>query len=85
MAPRHKEIVRELGDGFAVAWDTTEVSDDVRTTFQEAVDSQVDIAMKALTEEGAIVILGQAKAFSDDPAAPPEGERRVAEDGAARR
>jgi hypothetical protein len=84
MSSRHKEIVRELGDGFAVAWDTTEVSDDVRTTFQEAVDNQVDIAMKALTREGEVVILGQAKVFSDDPPPPPSGEGGGAEDGAGR-
>jgi hypothetical protein len=32
-----------------------------------------------------VVIVGQAKVFSDDPAPPAADERRVAEDGAARR
>lgn len=36
MAPSHPEIVREIGDGWAVVWDTTVVSDDVRTAFDEA-------------------------------------------------
>jgi hypothetical protein len=85
MSSRHKEIVRKLGDGFAVAWDTTEVSDDVRTTFQEAVDNQVDIAMKALTDEGEVIIFGQAKVYGDGTAPPDAGERRVAGNGAARK
>ena len=73
MSPRHKEIVRELGDGFAVAWDTTEVSDEVRTTFRNAVDSQVDIVMKALTDEGEAVLIGEAKVFNEEPAEPSVG------------
>ena len=51
MAAKEKEIVRQLDDGFAVAWDTTEVPEEVRTTFREAVDGHVDLVLKALSED----------------------------------
>jgi hypothetical protein len=52
MAPKQKEIIRQLDDGFAVAWDTNEIPPDVQESFKATVDDQIDIFFKALTEEG---------------------------------
>jgi hypothetical protein len=40
MAPVHREIVREVGDGWAVVWDTTNVPGDVREAFKVAREEQ---------------------------------------------
>ena len=37
MTPTHDEIIRELGDGWAVAWDATNIPADVRDAFADAV------------------------------------------------
>ena len=43
MAARHPEIIRQIEDGFALAWDTTEVADDVRDALRRVADEQVDL------------------------------------------
>jgi hypothetical protein len=37
MTPTYGEIIRELGDGWAVAWDATDIPADVRDAFADAV------------------------------------------------
>ena len=62
MAPKQKEIIRQLDDGFAVAWDTTEIPPDVEETFKATVDDQIDIFFKAVSGDGEErLLLAQAK------------------------
>jgi ABC-type branched-subunit amino acid transport system substrate-binding protein len=40
MAPTHREIVKDVGDGWAVVWDATDVPQEVRSTFESALEEQ---------------------------------------------
>jgi len=46
------EVVRTLEDGFKVAWDTTDVSEEIREEFRAAVERQVDAIVRVLDEDG---------------------------------
>jgi hypothetical protein len=52
MARTQREIVRTLDHGLAVAWDTTDVSPEVRKEFQDAVGREVDAIVKVLGDDG---------------------------------
>jgi hypothetical protein len=52
MATPQGEIVRRLDGGFAVAWDTTDVSDEVREEFRDAVDHHIDLIVQVLDDDG---------------------------------
>jgi hypothetical protein len=52
MASKQPEIIRTLGDGFVVAWDTTEVSDAVRKGFEGVISKQADLLVKILLDDG---------------------------------
>ena len=46
MAPGQKEIIRHLKDGYAIAWDSTEDSEERRAVakvLREAADAQVEL------------------------------------------
>jgi hypothetical protein len=43
MAARHPEIIRQIEDGFSLAWDTTEVTDEIRNSMRRIADEQVDL------------------------------------------
>lgn len=52
MAPVHGEIVRQLGDGWAVAWDATVVDSKQRRAMDEAVKASTAALRDAI---GALV------------------------------
>jgi hypothetical protein len=52
MAHPQGEIVRRLHDGFTVAWDTTDVPDEVLREFRDAITRQVDMIVKVLDDDG---------------------------------
>jgi hypothetical protein len=46
MAPGQKEVIRRLKDGYSIAWDSTEDSEERRTVakvLREAEDAQVEL------------------------------------------
>ena len=42
MAAEHSEIVRDLGDGWAVRWDATEISAETRAAFDELIAAEAE-------------------------------------------
>jgi hypothetical protein len=48
MAPAHGEIVKQLGDGWAVAWDATVVDSKTRRAMDEAVKASTDALREAI-------------------------------------
>jgi hypothetical protein len=40
MAPRHDEIIQDLGDGFAVAWDSTETDAKTRRAVRKVAEER---------------------------------------------
>jgi hypothetical protein len=62
MAIKQREVIRELDDGLAVAWDTTEVPEKVREEFRQRARDQVDLLIEILEEGGeSSVIAVEAK------------------------
>jgi hypothetical protein len=52
MATSQGEILRTLDDGLVVAWDTTDVSREVRREFRDAAQRQIDMIVNTLDEGG---------------------------------
>ncbi len=74
MAPRHDEIVRQLGDGWSIVWDTTEVDESTHRAMDEVIARQVD-AFRAIVPEGPEEA---ERAGSATPATGRRSPRRVA-------
>ena len=53
MAPRQKEVVRKLEDGYAIAWDTTDISEQAGEEYRRAADAQVEQLVESLDQEPA--------------------------------
>jgi hypothetical protein len=62
MAPRHDEIVKQIDDGFAIAWDTTERDAeriaDVSKVVEERSDKLGRIIGTGTVVDGRIVAVG---------------------------
>jgi hypothetical protein len=71
MAPRHDGIVRQLGDGWSIAWDTTEVDESTHRAIDKVIARQSD-AFKAIMSEGLeeTEIEGSARSSAADGARP---------------
>lgn len=64
MASKQPEIIRTLDDGFVVAWDTTEVSDAVRSGLERLASEQADLLVKILRDDGSETVqVVEAKAY----------------------
>jgi hypothetical protein len=80
MAPKHDEIIKPLGEGWAVAWDTTQVDPQTtreiaRVAKEQAAEFgrilEVDLVMQA----GDKVFMVEAKTY-DEPAGRPKPRPR---------
>jgi hypothetical protein len=71
MAARQPEVIRQLDDGFVVAWDTKDISEEVRSSLRKVVDGQADLLSRGLATTGRTGIVTA-------PAAPVSPRRRVA-------
>jgi hypothetical protein len=50
MAPKRQEVIRKLEDGYAIAWDTTDVSEEAGESFRRTADAQVEQLVESLDE-----------------------------------
>jgi hypothetical protein len=51
MASKQPEIIRTLGDGLVVAWDTNVVSNTVRKDFADVAKEQADLLVRTILED----------------------------------
>lgn len=50
---KQDEVIKQVGDGFALAWDTNVVPKKVREEFEHVVANHLDALVEVLAESGA--------------------------------
>jgi hypothetical protein len=50
MTPKHDEIIKQLGDGWSMAWDTTEIDEDTRRAINRVIADMSDDLREILAE-----------------------------------
>lgn len=64
------EVIRQLDDeGLSVAWDTDDVSEELRDAFMDAAQGEVDILFRTIDEDGEPVMVAVEAKTTRDKAA----------------